>query len=205
MAQWLQVEATRHQVAIAGQVTDKQTGRAIEGSRVTITAGPAAYTHWLDLRLLADPSERPDVTRTAADGHFHYLDLPDGQYTLVASLPGTGSRYGTAPAQVTITRDAEGNIARAAADLSLPPTTIKGQVADSVSGEAVVMAQLRVKASGEQAFANAQGHYLLAGVEAGSRTLLVSAKGYQPASQTVTLDAAGAERTVNFTLIRSTP
>lgn len=205
MAQWLQVEATRHQVAIAGQVTDRQTGRAIQGSQVTITAGPAAYTRWLDLHLLANPTERPHVTRTAADGHFHYLDLPDGQYTLVASLPGAGSRYGTASAQVTITRDAEGNIVRAAANLSLPPTTIKGQVADSVSGEAVVMAQLRVKASGEPAFTNAQGHYLLAGVETGSRTLLVSAKGYQPASQTVTLDAAGVERTVNFTLIRSTP
>ena len=115
MAGWLQVEATRHQVAIYGQVTDKQTGRAIEGSRVTITAAPAVYTRWRDLRLLANPSERPDVTRTAADGHFHYLDLPDGQYTLVASLPAAGSRYGTVRAEVTITRDAEGNIVGVAA------------------------------------------------------------------------------------------
>ena len=44
------------------------------------------------------------------------------------------------------------------------------------------------------------GQYLLAGLETGARTVLVSAQGYQPASQTVSLSQAGVEQTLDFTL-----
>jgi hypothetical protein len=198
-------EVARHQVAIAGRVTDRQTSRPLAGVRVRITAAPAAFTAWLNTYALqygdrwAALAERPDQTWTAADGHFHFLDLPDGAYTLVASLPSAGTRYGTIQATATVVRDAGGHVTLAAADMGVPPTTLKGQVTGQ-GATPVVLAEVRVQGSGERAFTDAQGRYLLTGLEVGSRKVTVTARGFQPASKTVVLSAAGAERTLNFTL-----
>lgn len=205
-------EIVRHQVAIAGRVTDAQTGRAIARALVSILAAPAEFTNWLALRRLEHGDrwlalvERPDRTLTVEDGHFHFLDLPDGQYTLEASLPGSGTRFGTAQAQAIVARDAQGKIAMAAADIALPPTTLKGRITSQIQNQnkPVVMAQVRVKGSGESAFTDSDGCYLLAGLEAGNRTLLVSATEYQTlAPQTVLLSATRAEQTQDFTLVPS--
>ena len=203
MSEW---EIIRHQVAIAGRVTDVQTGQAIGGAEVRITAAPPAFTDWLAARTKqygagwAAMDERPDQTRTVADGHFHFLDLPDGQYTLAVKLPGAGSRYGTAQASATVARDAQGRIKIAVADITLRPTTIRGLITGQGAAP-IVMAEVRVKGSGERAFTNAQGRYALTGLEVGPRTVLFSARGYQPASANVSLDAAGAEQVVNYTLV----
>jgi hypothetical protein len=203
------VETVRHQVAIAGQVTDAQTGRAISGARVQLTTAPPAFTDFLALRALpygehwATLVERPDRTRTAADGHFHFLDLPDGAYTCTATLPGAGSRYGTAQAGATVLRDAAGNLSMVTANLALPPTTVKGQIADQDTADPVFMAEVRVQGSGERAFSNAQGDYLLTGLETGIRTVQVTAQGYQGTSQAVTLEQAGTEQPVHFALVSS--
>jgi hypothetical protein len=100
MSDW---EIVRHQVAISGRVTDAQTGRAIAGARVSLDSGPETFT--------------------AADGHFHFLDLPPGPYTLQASVPGAGTRYGPAPMTVTVKWDDQGKITLAIADLALSPRT----------------------------------------------------------------------------------
>jgi Carboxypeptidase regulatory-like domain len=203
-------QIVRHQVAIAGRVTDAQTGRAIGGAQVRITAAPATFTTWLTIRALqygtrwATMAERPDQTRTAADGHFHFLDLPDGQYTLTASLPGSGSRHSTAEKQATVSRDAQGTLTMAAADIALPPTTLKGEITDR-DGNRLALVEVRVKGSGERAFSDAEGRYLLAGLEAGQHTVLVSVQGYQPVSHTVVMTPVGAVQTLNVVLDPSTP
>ena len=203
-------EIIRHQVAIAGTVTDARTGQAIDGAQVRITAAPTAFTDWLAIRALQDGvrwaamAERPDQTRSAADGHFHFLDLPNGLYTLTAMLPGSGSRYGTAAKQVMVSRNAQGNVTMAAADMTLPRTTLMGEVSNQ-GGTSIVLAEVRVRGSGERAFSDAQGRYLLAGLEVGQRTVMVSAQGYQPASQTVVISTAGAEHTFNVVLVPSAP
>ena len=203
-------ETVRHQVAIAGQVTDARTGRAIGGACVQITIAPQAFRDFLALRALPYGErwetlvERPDRTRTAADGHFHFLDLPDGAYTCTATLPGAGSRYGTVQAGATVLRDAAGNLPMATVNLALPPTSLKGQIADQDTADPVFMAEVRVQGSGEHAFSNAQGDYLLTGLETGVRTVQVAAQGYQAASQAVTLGQAGTEQTVHFSLVSST-
>jgi hypothetical protein len=187
------LEPTRHQVAIAGSVTDAQTAAAIGRARVEIEAAPDAFAGWLALLAVqygdrwAAMDERPDRTHSAADGHFHFLDLPDGDYTLSASLPVSGTRYDTAQAEVTVSRDGEGNIAMVTADMALPPTALKGQITDQGSGDAVLMAQVRVKGSGERAFSDRDGQYLLAGLEAGERTVVISAPGYSTVSRTMQL------------------
>ena len=64
------------------------------------------------------------------------------------------------------------------------------------------MAEVRVKGSGERAFSDAQGRYLLGAVAPGKRTILVYAQGYRAVSKPVTLAAPGALETLNFSLVR---
>jgi Carboxypeptidase regulatory-like domain len=207
---FLTLEPTRHQVAIAGRVTDAQTGRALVAAQVAITAAPAVFTSWLQLQAKQREDrwptmdERPDRTRTATSGHFHFLDLPAGQYTLTASLPGAGSRYGTADvkARVSLSRSRSDpdKITLVTADLALPPTTLKGQVTATDAKQPLLMAEVRIQGSGERSFSDAQGNYLLVGLEAGTRTVHVSARGYKATSTTVKLGPAGTEQQLNVAL-----
>jgi len=192
---WIGLQPVRRQVAIYGQVSDAQTGLPIQGALVEIGKRPDAFNKWLELRSIQYGSdwdrmtERPDRTRTAVDGHFHFLDLPDGEYTLTASLPSAGTRYGTAQVTVTVRRDERGNIARNPADMSLPPTAIKGQIVTAADKSPVFMAKIQIEGSAELAFSDSKGKYLLSGLEArkqgAKRTVnvRVSASGCQPVSQ----------------------
>jgi Carboxypeptidase regulatory-like domain len=197
-------EVVRHQVAIAGQLVDAQSTRALAGAFVEITAAPSVFTAWLALKAKAYGDawaalpERPDRTRTKPDGHFHFLDLPDGAYSVAARIPGGGSRYGTAQAAVTVSHDGSGNAVVTPVKLAVQPTAITGLV--KKNGTAIAMAEIRVKGSGEVSYSNDTGRYLLAGVEAGARTLLASAQGCQPGSQTVTV-TAGAVANSDFSLV----
>lgn len=208
MSKMVKIEATRHQVAVAGQVTDKQTGWTIDGAQIEVTSAPPEFTDWLDNRRIQygdrwnSMVERPDRTRTEPDGHFHFIDLPGGQYTLTASLLSAGSRYGTAQVNLTISVNASGNVTMASADIVLPSTTIKGKVTKQ-GGGAVTMAEVRVKGSGERVFSNSKGEYLLTGLEKGQRTVLVFAQGYKMGSQTAQVNR-GAVKTLNFVLLPPT-
>ncbi len=201
MAQW---EEIRHQVAISGRVTDAQTGRAIGSAQVRIIAAPLVFMEWLANRAKQYGDkwkimmERPDRIRTAADGHFHFMDLPDGQYTLTASLPGSGTRYGTAQNVITVTRDAEGNITMAVADMDLPSTMLNGRITIQNTTDPVVMAEVLIQGIGERTFSDGEGQYLLAGLEIGQRTVVISAQGYQQISHTVQFSQAGEELTSDF-------
>lgn len=162
-------------------------------------------------------TERPDRARTAPDGLFYFLDLPDGDYTLTASLAGMGRRYGTAQATATVSRDENGNFKRAFLDLALQATTVRGKITGPSHRTGVAMAEVRVKGSGERTFSDVQGQYVLSGIEpavvkngasAGSgppitkRTVLVFAQGYRSASKHVALNEAGAVETLDFELVR---
>lgn len=202
-------EVARHQVCIAGTVTDAQTGRGIDAALVSITNGPAAFTTWLARRALQYIGmweamlERPDRTVTAGDGHFHFLDLPNGSYTLTVSLPGEGSRYGAAGVTVTVSRNAQGSVTTPPVSVTVPPTTLKGRITGR-NNAPVVLAEVRIQGSGESAYSGDQGRYLLTGLEAGSRTVLVSAQGYQQASRTVVLTRGQAAQDVDFALVLAT-
>ncbi len=201
MERW---DVVRHQVAIAGRITDQRTGKPLPGARVTIT-GPPAFTARLALQAQQygdrweRMSERPDRTRAAADGHFHFLDLPAGPYTLTAVLPDAGSRYGPRTIAVEVARAEGGELALVAADLALPSTSVTGRIVQS-DDAAVAMAEVRIRGSGERTFSRGDGKYLLSALETGTRTLLASARGYQQATQIVELGEAGEVRTVNVTL-----
>ena len=207
MPTFLKLEPTRRQAAIAGRVRDIQTGQTLAGIQVAITAAPAQFTAWLELKAMQygdgwmAMSERSDRTRTAADGHFHFLDLPAGQYTLTASWPSGGSRYGIAQTVASVSRDTTGSITnRSITDLALPLTTLKGQVTGADTKEAVFLAEVLIQGSGERAFSDAQGNYLLAGLEAGTRAVQISARGYKVNIRQVQFTQAGEQQNLNVAL-----
>jgi hypothetical protein len=178
----LQWEIRRHQAAIAGRVVDAQTEKPLAGTRVTVTAGPLRWE-----------------SRSGDDGHFHFLDLPDGAYVVTAGYPPGGSRYGSAQKNVVVSRDGTGRIQMATADLSLSATTVRGRITRP-GGQGVIMAEIVLEGSGERAFSATDGHYALVGVEAGLCRVRIRAQGFQPATQEVTLAAAGAVVTLNVAL-----
>jgi hypothetical protein len=204
---WYTWQKIRHQAAIAGSVTDAQTTKGIGRAVVSIKDGPEAFMKWLATKKkqFGDKwetlAERPDRYRTSSDGHFHFIDLPNGTYTLSAELPGSGSRFSDAEAQATVARDAQGKIAMAAADIALPPTSIKGKVTGK-NNQPVLLAEVRVKGSGERAFSDKQGEYLVSGIEIGERTVEIRAQGYQKASKAIQFndDEIGAVKTLDFAL-----
>jgi hypothetical protein len=206
-------EEIRHQVAVVGRVLDEQTGETVSHAIVRITEGPAKFILELNIKKKqygerwSTMVERLDQTRTAADGFFHFLDLPDGQYTLTSFLPGSGSRYGTVQATVDVSRNAQGDITPGVANMGIPPTTLKGHITgpDSDGGTTdVVLADVRIKGSSERAFSNGEGQYALTGIESGNREVTVHAPGYQSVVRSVQIGEAGTVRTEDFVLVRST-
>jgi hypothetical protein len=202
---WLKV---RHQVALWGRVTDADTGKALAAARVSIEDGgdksPAVFRKLLQAGALQYGSvwnamaERPDRTRTADDGTFYFLDLPEGDYTLSASLANMGARYGTAEAKATVSKQSNGDYIRGFVELNLQATTVRGKVMGPRHKNGVVMAEVRVKGSGERTFSDAQGQYVLAALEPGKRTVLAFAQGYTQSEKTVDLRGPGASETLNF-------
>jgi len=198
-----------HTVAISGRVSDARTDRAIAGAQVMITGGPPEFMAMLQRlstshgRRWQNLRQRPDRRYSEPDGHFHFLDLSDGSYTLSAALPEKGTRFGTAQLSAVVSRDSFGHLIMTTVGLSLPSTTLAGRITDQSSGDPVAMARVIIQGSHESAYSDPQGDYLLAGLETGSRTLLVSAQGYQPASQTVSLPTAGTTLTRDIALTAS--
>lgn len=144
--------------------------------------------------------DRPDQTRTAADGHFHFLDLPDGNYAVTASLPEAGSRYGTAEVKNRpVSRDGDGRIAWAWTDMKVPPTTIGGKVTNQ-SAAPVKLASVRLKGSGESALSDDAGNYRLSALEVGTRTVSASAPGLKADLKIVQLDEAGKKQVVDIAM-----
>jgi len=199
-------EIISHAVAISGQVTDIQTDNLIAGVRIDIINGPSEFLSMVDLqaksygRRWQTMQDRPDRKISTGDGHFHFMDLPDGTYTLEAMLPGAGSRYGTVHTITSVSRDSLGQLIMTTVELNLPPTTLRGKITDQSSGDPIEMAQVTINGSNESTYSDDLGDYVLNGLETGSRTLLVSARGHQPVSQVVNLASAGTDLTQNIAM-----
>ncbi|WGV27992.1 carboxypeptidase-like regulatory domain-containing protein [Halotia branconii] len=206
MLKW---ELIRHQVAIAGQVTNAQTNKAIPNAEVIITKAPSAFADWLKLKSLQygdrwnSMVERPDRTITANDGHFHFLELPEGEYTLTASVPNATRRYSKGMLTVTVPAKVEGKVIITTADMTMPTTFLQGKIFNQ-NEEPVLMAQVQFGYT-ESTFSNDQGQYSLFSIETSEieRLVLVSAQGYQPTSQSVVIKAPGTlQPPLNFILQR---
>jgi hypothetical protein len=207
----MQIDTTRHHVAISGFVADAITGDVIEGADVVMSAMPPLFATRVALfqqtfsdydrksgsKWKAMP-ERLDRTQSRNDGLFYFLDLPDGEYGLTITAPMFGGRYGSVQRNVTVARIAGGSYV-ANCDLSpLPPTTVRGAITSEAAN--VGFARVRVKSSGESTICNDAGQYFITRIEPGVRTLLVSAKGYRPAAQDVSIGKPGESQLLNFNM-----
>jgi len=205
MTEW---QIARHRVAIAGRVFDASTVKPVAGAAVSITAMPETFERKLALASLAYGNrwdtlkQRPDRTITREDGLFYFLDLPDGDYNLSASIPSYGNRFGSAQQPAVVSRDSNGDTKIAFVSLSLQPTAVSGKITGPGHKTGVLLAEVRMKGSGERTFSDDQGQYILAGVEPGLRTIQVSAQGYKEKSQPVTIRSPGAVQALNFSLTR---
>ena len=207
-------EKVRHQVAILGHVTNAQTGEAMEGIVVTITAGPPDFMERVSiLRELHGEEtwkkmkDRPDKTRTARDGRYYFMDLPVGDYSVVASFPHSTRRFSDDEGVATVASGDHGSVWDRL-DLQLSVSTLKGRVTsaeDDDDDEAIHMAEVRVVGSGERAFSDSDGNYSLVGIEYGERRVEVEATGYHGQSTVVTLAAAGEVETKDFSLTPKSP
>ena len=175
--------AARRRIAIAGRVIYSRTGRNVEGANVR-ASGPSIAQ-----------------TRTAPDGLFCFFDLPEGRYTMQASLPKAGKRYAMTQRDAEVLRDLAGRFSMATVVLSLDDTAVSGTITGENPGGGLVMAEVRIKGSGERAFSDGQGQYILAGIEPGNRTILVHLQGYKPASYSVDIEVPGSSHTIDFTLL----
>ncbi|NDJ16473.1 carboxypeptidase regulatory-like domain-containing protein [Myxacorys almedinensis] len=214
MTTWINLKTARHQVAIAGMVADAETGAAIGGAEVHITHAPERFTRWLALNAMQHGEKwvtlrhRPDRTHTATQGHFSFLDLPDGDYSLTVSLPNSGTRYDRAIVQnITVSRDTEGTIRHHIVEIALPTTALKGQI--STGDEPIAMAKIQVEGSPTLAFSDRAGQYLLTQLEVWQPPLdsprpivTVSAVGYQTVATGVQL-SQGQVQTLDFNLKRN--
>ena len=202
-------EIVRHQVAVAGRVIDARTQQFLTGAIVTITGMPELFRRALALKAVqygsrwAGMSDRIDRTRARQDGTFYFLDLPDGEYTVTAALPDMGNRYGTVDQKATVTRDASGRMKVAFMELALQPTMVEGKITGAGQRSGIMMVEVRMKGSGERTFSDVKGHYVLAPVEPGSRTVQAFAQGYRPGLQKLELKMAGDAETLNFALTRA--
>jgi hypothetical protein len=196
----------RHQAALAGQVVESHAQKPIPSAQVQVVAAPAGFMAMLALgqkqygAAWDSLPARPDRALTALDGHFHFLDLPDGDYTIAASLPAGGSRYGTVQGTATVKRDGAGNLKPAILSMAVPSTTVQGKVTKQSGGDPIGMAAIQVQGSGETAYTVADGTFRLLAIEKGSRTINASAPGFQPSSQVVVLANAGDTQVLNFVL-----
>ncbi|NJM63598.1 MAG: carboxypeptidase-like regulatory domain-containing protein [Oscillatoriales cyanobacterium RU_3_3] len=127
---------------------------------------------------------------------FHFIDLPPGEYTLTASLPGAAARYKNGTIAVTVppvppSGDNPSQPKFAFANLALSPSGIRGKVTD-LEGVAIGRVNVKIQGSGESTVTNDEGKFQLIGLEApikeGSKrtaNIVFSAKGYPEQTETL--------------------
>lgn len=226
MAAWMKLQSTRHQVAIAGVVSDAETGVLISDAEVKLGQASAAFNHWLALKalpfkealnqdgriqlsstvtLVQEQEALFLVTYTGLDGHYYFIDLPTGIYSLQVALPNLGTRYGTRQVKNLNVTDVQATIA----NFSLPPTGIKGRILDSAQ-KPVAMAKVQIEGNPVAVFSDRNGDYGLTGLEVWQRDptaksarplVTVSAQGYQNAASSVWL-SVGEMKSLDLTLTR---
>lgn len=139
---------------------------------------------------------------TDSSGSYRIDNVSPSTVTLNASLSG----YLSAAATTTI---AAGQTVNFSSGLSRDPTpqllTISGQIVDSANAQAIVGASVVATSTGANTVSDANGRFILAGLPAGSHTIVISQSGFTSATLAVTAPAGGTLDAGTVTLISGTP
>ena len=205
------------QVAIAGRVLDGGTKQPISGAMVKIIKMPQKFQTILSLKKLQygaqweKMSDRADRKITASDGYFYFVDLPEGDYKLKASLPGAGMCYGEKEKAIQVSSAIKDVIPTKIMIIVLKPTGIKGRITDIDSPKKpIVNAKVQIQGSRENTLSDQDGNYSLLALDAsppGQRIvkLIVSATGYQKkVSQPIEIAQGEVISNQNFSLEKIT-
>lgn len=191
MSGWTTLRPSRHQVAIAGIVSNAQTQQVIPNAEVRLSKGSSRFSQWLNLKalqyegalnrresvaltphlsLIRDKTGLYLATQTTLEGHFYFIDLPSGRYDLSVSLPGAGTRYGTRLIEEVLVKSAnmtenDDNIGHAIANITLPSTGIKGRIVSADDNQPIMMAKIQVEGNSLVTFSDRNGNYLITGLE----------------------------------------
>jgi hypothetical protein len=88
------IAEVHHFAAIAGTVTNEADGKPVRGAIVEIVSAPEPFRLVQALREQQFGrkwrwmQQRVDRTVTGEDGHFHFLDLPNGDYIIAVRAAG---------------------------------------------------------------------------------------------------------------------
>ncbi len=105
----------------------------------------------------------------------------------------------TAEAVLLTDEDLTNNLKTRSIVLNVPLGAIVGTVTDALTGDPIQGAT--INANGYSASTDADGHYNITDIPVGTYTITASKTGYENASQHNILVVAGANTTVNFTLL----
>jgi hypothetical protein len=172
------VTANTSSGAISGTVTSASGGTAISGATVSDSGGASSTTN--------------------SSGVYTLAGLSPGSHTLTASAGGFTSATQTA----SVTAGTTQNLAFS---LSPAPTTgaVTGAITSASGGTPIGGATVS-DSGGAGTTANSSGTYTLAGLAQGSHTLTVSAPGFTPQAQTVSV-TAGTTQNMSFSLTSGPP
>jgi hypothetical protein len=161
--------------SITGTVQDSQTAIGIANALVSLSPGGLS-------------------TLTSSNGAFGFPTLAAGSYAISAGAPG----YQSGGATVTVTAGHNANI-----NLHLVSTagggSVQGVVKGGATGKAIVGAIVTLTPGSMAMVTDAAGYYGFPSVTAGTYTLTVTAAGYQPSSQTISV-RSGHTNQVNVSL-----
>lgn len=161
--------------AVAGAVSDADSGEPVEGAEVTVTDGDG---------------EPAGAAETGGFGGYAVRDLEPGAYTVVVEADGYEDASRDTTVEVGETT---------AEDVALEPTSgaVAGSVAEADSGDPVEGAEVAVTGEdGETAGSDqtdAEGGYAVADLQPATYTVTVEADGYESQSRETTVE--GGETT----------
>ena len=159
---------------VSGTVTDATTGIGLADAAVSIDDGAWTAT-------------------TDAVGSYQIVDVVDGSRSISAS------QAGYQPLNETIVVDGDTSWDAALEPDVVPPqaSTVSGTVTDIATGLGLADATVSIDDGTWIATTDADGMYQIADVEHGSQTISASAVGYQPLTETISVDG---DTTWNATL-----
>ncbi len=118
---WSDWEIIRRQVAIGGYV-ENIAHKPVTGANLAITEFPEEFAAQIaGARAVAGPDwsttdQRPDRMASRPDGNYFFMDLPNGDYTVCASIQGSEEQV---EQHASVSRDPAGRIEIAWANFRL--------------------------------------------------------------------------------------